>query len=360
MTRYLSRRKFLKLGASALSLAALPPISWLSQDDPSRLVGDHPSRFSLPLPPEDLAARREGRWGRVTNWRAWVHSEPDPDAPRVDERRRDAIVTILDEVQGVGHYDHNPTWYQIVGGYIYSSWVQPVEYLFNQPITELDEAGRLAWVTVPYTEVRRQPDPELRRSYRLYYDAIFRVVELHVDPETGQVWYGLRDGLTWSGVNWAQAEHLRIVPPKELTPLSPEVQDKRILIELENQWLTCLEGEDTVFQTRVASGMWGMVTPQGVHKVLKKAHTTRMTGGTGSNYYDLPGIGFVTYFTAKGVAIHGTYWHNDYGRRRSHGCVNVSTAASQWIYRWTRPDVPYDQRRIVANAQEATLIEVVY
>ncbi len=333
-----SRREFLKLGGSALALAMLPP---------------------LPLPPDDLAARPESRFGRVTTWRAWIHSEPDPEAPRVDQRRYDAVVNILDEVEGVGHYDHNPVWFKVVGGYIYSSWMQPVEYRFNRPIKQVGPPGLLAWVTVPYTDVRSRPDPNLGRSYRLYYDAIFRVIDVQTD-EAGDIWYGLRDGLTWGGVNWARGEHLRVISPEELAPLSPRVVQKRILIALSKQQLTCFEGKDAVFETRLSSGLPGMVTPQGIHRVLQKAHTTRMTGGVGRNYYDLPGIGFVTYFTAKGVAIHGTYWHNDYGRRRSHGCVNVPTPAAQWIYRWCRPDVPYEDQRVVAKADDATVIEVVY
>lgn len=334
----LTRRQFLKFGSSLLAVATLP---------------------SLPLPPDDLAGRPETRYGRVTTWRAWVHSEPDPNAPRVDQRGYDAVVNILDQAEGIGYYSHNPIWYRMVGGYIYSSWVQPVEYRYNRPIQSVEPPGALAWVTVPYTDVRSRPDPSLRRSYRLYYDSIFRIIDVQKD-EAGDIWYGLRDGLTWGGVNWAQGEHLRLVPPEELTPLSPYVTNKRILIELSRQWLTCYEGEDAVFDTRLSSGMPGMVTPIGIHRVLQKVHTTRMTGGVGRNYYDLPGIGFVTYFTPKGVAIHGTYWHNDYGRRRSHGCVNVPTTASQWIYRWCRPDVPYEDQRVFARADDTTLIEVVY
>jgi hypothetical protein len=338
MAYQITRREFLKLSGSALALTALP---------------------SLPLPPDDLAARPESRFGRVTTWRAWVHSEPHPEAPRIDSRNYDDIVNILDEVEGVGHYSHNPIWYKNVGGYIYSSWVQPVEYRYNRPIKKVEPPGMLAWVTVPYADVRSQPDRNLRRNYRLYYDAIFRVIDVQTD-DVGDIWYGVRDGLTWGGVNWARGEHLRIIPPEELAPLSPRIVQKRILIELSKQWLTCFEGEDAVFDTRLSSGLPGMVTPQGTHRVLQKVHTTRMTGGVGRNYYDLPGIGFVTYFTPKGVAIHGTYWHNDYGRQRSHGCVNVPTAASQWIYRWCRPDVPYEEQRIFARADNATVIDVVY
>jgi hypothetical protein len=295
----------------------------------------------------------------VTTWRAWIHSEPDPQAPRVDERRYDAIVNILDEVAGVGHFAHNPIWFRVVGGYIYSSWVQPVQYRLNQPVTQVESSGVLAWVTMPYTDVRAGPDASLRRSYRLYYDAIFRVVEVQTDA-AGAVWYGIRDGLTWSGVHWARAAHLRVIQPEELAPLSSEGKEKRVVIELGKQLLTCFEDDDAVFETRLSSGMPGMVTPLGVHRVLQKVPTTRMIGGVGDDYYDLPGIGFCTYFTPKGVAIHGTYWHNDYGRRRSHGCVNVPTPAAQWVYRWCRPDVPYDSQRTFARADDATVIQVIY
>jgi hypothetical protein len=336
--RHISRRDFIRLGSSALALAATP---------------------TLPLPPDDAATRSAGRWGRVTTWSAWIHSEPHPQAPRLSIRRYDDIVNILEEAEGVGHYSHNPIWFRTVEGYIYSSWVQPVDYRFNHPVTHVDPPGALAWVTVPYTDVRRLPDPTLRYSYRLYYDAIFRVVEVQRDP-AGEIWYGIRDGLTWSGVHWAQGKHMRVITPEELTPVAPEATGKHILIELGSQWLTCLEGKDPVFETRLSSGLPGNVTPVGSHHVLSKVPTTRMIGGEGSNYYDLPGIGFVTYFTAKGVAIHGTYWHNDYGRRRSHGCVNTPTSAAQWIYRWCRPSVPYESQRVTAKLDDTTVIEVVY
>jgi lipoprotein-anchoring transpeptidase ErfK/SrfK len=59
--------------------------------------------------------------------------------------------------------------------------------------------------------------------------------------------------------------------------------------------------------------------------------------------FDLPGVPWVTYLTQKGVALHGTYWHNDFGKPRSHGCINVSSEAAKWLYLWTNPVVPFDQ-----------------
>ena len=65
-------------------------------------------------------------------------------------------------------------------------------------------------------------------------------------------------------------------------------------------------------------------------------------GDAGS--FDLPGIPWVSYFVTTGVAFHGTYWHNDYGTPRSHGCVNVSAANAQWLYRWTLPNPDTDAK----------------
>jgi lipoprotein-anchoring transpeptidase ErfK/SrfK len=61
------------------------------------------------------------------------------------------------------------------------------------------------------------------------------------------------------------------------------------------------------------------------------------------NSYDLPGIPWVSYLTKSGISFHGTYWHNDFGKPRSHGCVNLSPTAAKWVYRWTQPVVPFDQ-----------------
>ena len=53
--------------------------------------------------------------------------------------------------------------------------------------------------------------------------------------------------------------------------------------------------------------------------------------------YELPGVPWVSYFHITGVAFHGTYWHSDYGRPRSHGCVNMRPEEAKWLFRWTTP-----------------------
>ncbi|HHH83256.1 MAG TPA: L,D-transpeptidase, partial [Chloroflexi bacterium] len=53
--------------------------------------------------------------------------------------------------------------------------------------------------------------------------------------------------------------------------------------------------------------------------------------------YELPGVPWVSYFTSTGVGFHGTYWHADFGRPMSHGCVNMRPEEAKWIFRWSAP-----------------------
>jgi lipoprotein-anchoring transpeptidase ErfK/SrfK len=65
-----------------------------------------------------------------------------------------------------------------------------------------------------------------------------------------------------------------------------------------------------------------------------------------ANSYDLPGVPWVCFIDEKGVSFHGTYWHNDFGKPRSHGCINLPSAGAKWVYRWTLPSVPYTDQRV--------------
>ena len=67
-------------------------------------------------------------------------------------------------------------------------------------------------------------------------------------------------------------------------------------------------------------------------------------GDIASNGFDLPGVPWVLYITKGGISLHGTYWHNDYGHPRSHGCINLTPQASKWLYRWTVPSVEFGKQ----------------
>ncbi len=87
-------------------------------------------------------------------------------------------------------------------------------------------------------------------------------------------------------------------------------------------------------------------TPEGGFVTFRKRGSRHMAAGNLATGYDLPGVPWVCYITDDGVSFHGTYWHNDFGAPRSHGCVNMTPAAAKWLYRWTSPVVPAEEQEV--------------
>jgi hypothetical protein len=348
----LSRRRFLKRAGGSLLALGIP--SW-----PGRSYG-------LPLPPEDTAARTQVQLGRVTTSWLEIHPEPDVNTQATGHRAFDEVVVIRAAVEGPSWSAHNTTWYEIHDGYIHSSWVQPVKRLYQKPLLPSqvdDEHPALLEVSVPYSDAYRLPSQSGWRSFRLYYGSTHWAVGVERDAER-RSWYRLRNDRGY-GHYYARATHLRPVTPDELAPLSPGVPDKHVEINLSEERLTAYEGDEVVLSTRVATGAVfaggrDFRTPVGQFRVWRKRASRHMEGGTPSiDYFNLPGVPWVSYFMG-GVALHGTYWHNDYGRVRSHGCVNLTPEDAHWLYRWTEPPVPGDEEILDVKAGEGTLVHVSY
>ena len=134
---------------------------------------------------------------------------------------------------------------------------------------------------------------------------------------------------------------------KGVAPIAPQVlaTEKRIEIYLDRQILLAFEWGELVYAARVATGRRGFESPTGTFHTFHKRPTYHMFGGADEfSIFDLPGVPWDTYITEGGVAIHGTYWHNDFGTPHSHGCINMAPADARWIFRWTQPTVPFDER----------------
>jgi lipoprotein-anchoring transpeptidase ErfK/SrfK len=111
--------------------------------------------------------------------------------------------------------------------------------------------------------------------------------------------------------------------------------EKWIELDLSEQRLTAHEGEVAVLTTLVSTGVARLPTPVGEFKILSKVRSQVMAG---PGYY-LPNVQFVSYFY-RSYAIHGTYWHNNFGHPMSHGCVNLTNADAEWIYSWAPIGTP--------------------
>ncbi len=112
-----------------------------------------------------------------------------------------------------------------------------------------------------------------------------------------------------------------------------------IVVDLSTQSLSAYEGKNLFLKSKVSTGLRSTPTATGTFTIFKKTPTRYMQGpvpDVGGGYYDLPGVPWNMYFTADGAAIHGAYWHESFGSRYSHGCVNLPPTIAQKLYKWTK------------------------
>ena len=118
-------------------------------------------------------------------------------------------------------------------------------------------------------------------------------------------------------------------------PAPPPGAAKSIVVSLSQQTMWAYEGETVVLSSLVSTGRPGFDTPPGTYRILVKKEVEDMEGLIGGEYYNVPQVPDVMYFTDVGHAIHGAYWHNNFGQVMSHGCVNLPLDVAAWLYDWT-------------------------
>jgi hypothetical protein len=354
----LSRRDFLKLaalGTGALAFRSLPNLglSELSQSE---------------------------KLGRVTVGKVDVFARPDANTQIVGALYEDNVVPWIREAVGPMPGRINQRWIETPYGFIWGGNVQPV---FNQPnvvVTNLPTTslGQGMWVevTVPYVDLvldnppARAPWLQYRESIglpaRFIYSQIVWVDQTRTD-ESGKVWYRLNEKYGSGDLFWGQAEAFRSLTSDEISPINPLAEEKRIVVNIDYQTLSCFEGKTEVHFARISSGaqydalgnrvdVWE--TPVGEFPIWRKAISLPLSGGSTSAGWSLPAVGWVSLFVGSGVAIHSTYWHNNYGEPSSRGCVNASPEDAKWIFRWSQPAVAYDPGDITVEMPGGTKVSV--
>lgn len=124
---------------------------------------------------------------------------------------------------------------------------------------------------------------------------------------------------------------------------APATTTKRIMIDRSEQMLYAYDGDTLFLTAAVSTGLELTPTPRGTFHVYYKTPSRYMQGplpGISDQYYDLPGVSWNLYFTKGGGAIHGAYWHNSFGQRWSHGCVNLPVDVAHKLYDWAPLGTP--------------------
>ena len=363
--KQLSRREFLKLSTLGLGALALNPVIY-SIDR----LADFPEAEYL---------------GRNTVYspnsiRIW--SKPSSSSTVIRNLQDDECVVWLRDVVGdIVPGRINRRWVETPEGYIYASSLQPVQNRPNQPVNQLtvpSDKGLGMWVevTVPYVDLQLANPPARapwmgsipQNLWRLYYSQVVWVDEIKTNSE-GLVVYRINERYgSYGDIFYADAKAFRPLTTEEVTPIRTEINDKKIVVNINHQTLSCFEGNSEVYYCQVSTGRkldengypadkWS--TPIGTFSIWRKLFSIHMAGGGTGAGWDTMGVAWTTLFVGEGVAIHSTHWHNDFGTQRSHGCVNTAPEDAKWIFRWTKPVVDFQSGDRTDNSFTSTQVEVV-
>ncbi|NMC28797.1 MAG: L,D-transpeptidase [Pelolinea sp.] len=371
--KHYSRRDFLKR-----SLLGLGGIVLLANNKPARMVKEF--AYLEDFPDAEYLARNTVYSPNSLPLRM----KPSPDATVVRNLGADECLAWLREVVGAapaGRPNSN-RWVETPEGYVYLPSVQKVRNIPNQPLSQIPSAngsqGMWAEVTVPYVKMTLENPPArapwlndvTSDMWRMYYSQVVWIDQMSVDAD-GVVYYRVNEdyghGYGYGDIFWAEAAAFRPITEEEIAPIHPEITDKNIIVNVNQQTLSCYEGNSEVYFCRVSTGQkydenglpadeWA--TPVGDHWIWRKTVSLHMSGGGTGAGWDTMAIPWTSLFVGTGVSIHSTFWHNDFGSARSHGCVNASPDDAKWIFRWTTPAVSLYPGDVTSSDYSGTMVHV--
>lgn len=163
---------------------------------------------------------------------------------------------------------------------------------------------------------------------------------------------------------WVAEASMRVLAPRDSWPSFATGDRKWIDISIKQQSLVAYAGKVAVYATLVSTGRGVLgdpaeteATPRGTFMIYQKEVASTMDGdedkGDSFNLRDVP---FVQYFH-KGYALHGAYWHDEFGKVRSHGCVNLAPLDAAWLFEWTDPSVPATWHGVL-NKERGTVVYI--
>ena len=187
---------------------------------------------------------------------------------------------------------------------------------------------------------RKTDDGRMHRAGRADFHDFFRA--------TGVEQVHDKEYIAIEGGRYIERRDVRYVTAVTELPAGLAPDEKWIDVDLAQQTLVAYEGARPVYFTLVSTGRIAIVndpeldrrTPPGDYRITSKHVATTMDGDSAvDGPYSIEDVPYVMYFQLA-YALHSAFWHNRFGRTKSHGCVNLAPLDAKWVFGWTLPFVP--------------------
>jgi len=235
-------------------------------------------------------------------------------------------VTLNQEVKSNGQrwYELNP------GEFVRADDVRLVEVPAFHGVEVALQPGRpFGWLVrdvVPSARPDGQPEPAYPELKRFDF---FQVYDAAVGDDDW-IWYQLENG------GWIRQTYVSLIdvhpPPEEVGPGEYWVE-----VDLYEQTFAAYEGRRMVYAGLISSGLNRWPTREGLFQVWSRYRENKMSGAEGKiDYYFIEDVPYIMYFDRLNeIALHGAYWHDRFGYKHSHGCVNMPPRDAEWVYYWS-------------------------
>ena len=262
---------------------------------------------------------------------AWIedyaplYAEPNFGAEIVDQETEGILYTTVDAITTDAEGN---TWYQIRGKWASADSIHVVEESkFSGVIVNVQPERPFGWVLYGY-QPRSVPDAEPAESDPWVSRYTFVQVYGVAQGADDWIWYDIGGG------RWIKQNYVALVDASP-RPEGVGARDFWVEVDLYGQVFAAYEGDRMVYAGLVSSGLDRFPTNEGLFTVWGRDLEVLMYGGeVGDDYYYLEDVPHTMFFD-KEIALHGAYWHDDFGQKRSHGCVNMPPRDAEWVYYWS-------------------------
>jgi hypothetical protein len=307
-----------------------------------------------PAPPGPRAEDRPGASSRLPQRYAFIRYGGTRAYAHPSDYFRSDYVEALDEGFGVvvtGEQEYEGVEFIRTRRHL---WVErgSVRFVEGSPFTGVKlapgEPLDVAWVALRPAPVRERPQGRVVKR-------LDRHSLVHIEATKGS-WAKVREGGWMKLSDLARPE--RAEPPDGIEPA-----DRWIDVDVEQQVLVAYEGATPMFATLVSTGRntKESQTPVGVFQIWAKLDYSDMDDLERTDVdknYAIQDVPWVQFFQGSS-GFHAAFWHNDFGRRRSHGCINLSPADARYLFHFTQPVLPPGWNAVLSMAEDRpTVVQV--